>query len=141
MNRALPRRSARVTAGVACTMLVIAATLATADLTAADGGTRVTTRFALKQVRPALQRVAKLCTQGFDRVAADKLAAEIEALPTEKSGNWQINAHCGGQSHTIAVRALIDELSRADLDFATDAAMTALIREALGDLADGLAGR
>lgn len=138
MSPAPLHRSTRIV-GFACAMLVLA--LASPTLDAGESGGRVTTRFALKQVRPALQRVAKLCTQGFDRAAADKLAADIESLPTEKSGNWHFTAQCRGQAHDLAVRALVDELSRADLDFATDAVMAGMIREALSDLADGLGGR
>lgn len=93
---------------------------------------RVTTRFELAEVRPLLQRIARLCTAGFTREEAQRLAADIDALKIEKAQTWEFSATCRGQPRSLRVRALVDELSEVDLDFSTDPEFAAQIRAVVG---------
>jgi hypothetical protein len=93
---------------------------------------RVTTRFELAQVRSLMQDIAKLCSAGFTRDEAQRLAADIDALKTEKPQVWEFSATCRAQPRRLRVRALVDELSEVDLDFSTDPEFAAQIRQVVG---------
>ena len=98
---------------------------------AAQQPVRVTASVELPQLRPFLQRIAKACTKGYTRDEANRLAADINALATEKSGQWEFATVCNGEMQSLQVRALVDELSRVELDFLTSATLAGEIRQAL----------
>lgn len=95
---------------------------------------RVTVDIELEDCAKTLRRVARLFSAGFGRSEADRLAREIEALPTDKAGQWTYQVEQAGAPATLTVRALVDELSMVDLDFVTTPAIAARIRKALGDI-------
>jgi hypothetical protein len=112
--------------------------LAGAQRASADGADpgRVTTRFELPQVKPLMQRIARLCSAGFTRDEAQRLAAEIDALRRETARVWEFSATCKGQPRQLRIRALVDELSGVDLDFSTDPELAAQIRQVVGALGE-----
>ena len=97
----------------------------------AQAPVRVTASVELPQLKPFLQRIAKSCTKGYTRDEANRLAGEINALATEKSGDWEFATVCKGETQTLKVRAMVDELSRVELDFLTSATLATEIRQAL----------
>lgn len=94
---------------------------------AADA-TRITTSVEIKHVQPLLRRVAHLMDQGFTRTEADKLAAEIRAMPAEQPKSWSYQVRYEGAMHPLEIRALLDELGTVDLDFATSPALAPVLR-------------
>ena len=98
---------------------------------AAQAPVRVTASVELPQLRPFLQRIAKACTKGYTREEANRLAGDINALATEKSGEWEFATMCKGEMQSLKVRAMVDELSRVELDFLTSATLATEIRQAL----------
>jgi hypothetical protein len=100
----------------------------------AQESVRVTASVEMPQLRPFLQRVARSCSKGFTRDEASRLAGDINALATEKAGNWEFTAVCKGETQQLKVRALVDELSRVELDFLTSATLATEIRQALTGL-------
>ncbi len=98
------------------------------------GFERVTIDIELEACGKTLRRVARLFTAGFTRSDADRLAREIDALPTDKSAQWTYQVTYGGDTTALTVHALVDELSMVDLDFVTTPAIAARLRKALGDV-------
>ncbi len=95
---------------------------------------RVTVDIELEACAKTLRRVARLFSAGFTRAEAERLAREIDALPTEKSGQWSFQVAYDGGAATLTVHALVDELSMVDLDFVTTPALAGRIRKALADI-------
>ncbi|MEP7314824.1 MAG: hypothetical protein ABI859_19740 [Pseudomonadota bacterium] len=94
----------------------------------------MTASVEMPQLRPFLQRIAKSCSKGYTRDEANRLAGDINALATEKAGTWEFTAVCKGETQSLKVRALVDELSRVELDFLTSATLATEIRQALTGL-------
>lgn len=94
---------------------------------------RVTADLELEDCAKALRRVARLFSAGFTRGEADRLAREIDALPTDQAGQWSYQVTWEGGTATLTVHALVDELSMVDLDFETSPLLAGRIRKALGD--------
>lgn len=94
---------------------------------AADA-TRITTSVEIKHVQPLLRRVAHVMDQGFTRTEADKLAAEIRAMPAEQPKSWSYQVRYEGGMYPLEIRALLDELGTVDLDFATSPALARALR-------------
>lgn len=101
---------------------------------AVAGTDRVAADVELESCGKALRRVARLFPAGFTRADADRLAREIDALPTDEARQWTFQVTHEGSAATLTVRAVVDELSMVDLDFVTTPAIAARIRKALGDL-------
>lgn len=89
---------------------------------------RITTSVEIKHVQPLLRRVAHLLERGFSRSDADRLAAEIRAMPADQSRSWTFKVSYQHVDHPLEVRALLDELGTVDLDFATSAALGTALR-------------
>lgn len=100
----------------------------------AAGSDRVAVDVELEACGKALRRVARLFSAGFTRADADRLERDIDALPTDKAAQWTYQVTHDGQTATLTVHAVVDELSMVDLDFVTTPAIAARIRKALGDL-------
>jgi hypothetical protein len=94
---------------------------------AADA-TRITTSVEIKHVQPLLRKVAHLMKQGFTRTEADKVAAEIRAMPAEQPMSWSFQVRFEGVIYPLQIRALLDELGTVDLDFATSPALATALR-------------
>jgi len=124
------RRAALLT--LSCAALVPAAPAARAQ--SGDGAERATFDLELARCGKALRRVARLFSSGFGRDEADRLAREIDALPSEQRGQWTYTVGFEGGTATLAIHALVDELSMVDLDFVTTPAIATRIRKALGNL-------
>lgn len=125
------RRAALLTLGSAA--LVGAASVAV-RAQAPAGSARATFDLELESCGKALRRVARLFSSGFGREEADRLARQIEALPSEQRGHWTFTVGFEGGSATLAVQALVDDLSRVDLDFVTTPEIATRIRKAIGNL-------
>lgn len=97
------------------------------DASAADGG-RITTSVELKHVQPLLRRVARLTEKGFGRAEADRVSAEIRAMPANQPRSWSFQIQYEQGNYPLEVRALLDELGTVDLDFATQGSLTAAVR-------------
>ncbi len=78
--------------------------------------------------------MARLFSAGLTRAEADRLAAEIDALPTDKAGQWTFQVSFEGGAASLTVHALVDELSMVDLDFVATPAIAGRIRKALADI-------
>jgi hypothetical protein len=89
---------------------------------------RITTSVEIKHVQPLLRRVAHVLEQGFSRSDADRLAAEIRAMPADQSRSWTFKVSYQHVEHPLEVRALLDELGTVDLDFSTSAALGKVLR-------------
>ena len=89
---------------------------------------RITTSVEIKHVQPLLRRVAKALEQGFSRSDADRVAAEIRAMPADKSRSWTFKVTYQHVEHPLEIRALLDELGTVDLDFSTSAALGKVLR-------------
>lgn len=123
--------------GLLVGVLIIAIALpprARAQAAPAEATERVTVDIELEDCAKTLRRVARLFGSGFGRADAERLAREIEALPTDKAGQWTYQVEQAGAPATLVVRALVDELSMVDLDFLTTPAIAARIRKALGEI-------
>ena len=89
---------------------------------------RITTSVEIKHVQPLLRRVAKALEQGFSRSDADRVAAEIRAMPADQSRSWTFKVSYQHVEHPLEIRALLDELGTVDLDFSTSAVLGKVLR-------------
>ncbi|MGE0581477.1 MAG: hypothetical protein AB7P31_05020 [Steroidobacteraceae bacterium] len=128
----LPRRALLPLLACAFAALALAPSRATAQSSAA--GERVTVDIELEHCAKTLRRVARLFSSGFTRGEADRLAREIEALPTDRAGQWTFQVSFEGGAASLTVHALVDELSMVDLDFVATPAIAGRIRKALADI-------
>ena len=92
---------------------------------------RISASFELKHVSALLRQVAKLYSAGFVRKDAERVAAEIDALPAEVSHVWDFSAAKKGSSYPLRVRARLDEFGNVDLDFFSAPEMAAAVRVAV----------
>jgi 23S rRNA pseudouridine2605 synthase len=92
---------------------------------------RISASFELKHAAALLRQVAKLYNAGFVRKDAERVAAEIDALPAEVSRVWDFSASKKGASFPLRVRARLDEFGNVDLDFFSAPEMAAKVREAV----------
>jgi len=125
------RRAALLTLGSA---VVVGAASATVRAQAPADSARATFDLELESCGKALRRVARLFSSGFGRDEADRLAREIDALPSEQRGQWTFTVGFEGGTATLAVQALVDDLSMVDLDFTTSPEIATRIRKAIGNL-------
>ena len=118
------------------TCAFVALTLAPSRLSAQSpaGAERVTVDIELEDCAKTLRRVARLFSAGFTRAEADRLAREIDALATDKAGQWSYQVTYEGAAASLTVHALVDELSMVDLDFVTTPMVAGRIRKALADI-------
>lgn len=119
---------------LACAAVALAFAPARLPAQAPAGAERVTVDIELEDCAKTLRRVARLFSAGFTRGEADRLAREIDALPTDKAGQWSYQVTYDGGTASLTVHALVDELSMVDLDFVTTPAVAGRIRKALGDI-------
>lgn len=124
------RRAALLT--LSCAALAAAAPAARGE--SGSDSARATFDLELADCGKALRRVARLFGSGFGRDEADKLAREIDALPSEQRGQWTYTVGFEGGTATLLVQALVDELSMVDLDFITTPEIATRIRKAIGNL-------
>ena len=124
------RRTALLTLSCAALAAVVPAVRAQSGA----GSERATFDLELADCGKALRRVARLFASGFGRDEADKLAREIDALPSEQRGQWTYTVGFEGGTATLVVHALVDELSMVDLDFITTPEIATRIRKAIGNL-------
>ena len=75
--------------------------------------------------------MAKLFRAGFVRKDAERVAAEIDALPAEQSRSWDFTAARKGKSYLLRVRARPDEFGDLDLDFFSPPEIAAAVRSAV----------
>ncbi|HNR92208.1 MAG TPA: hypothetical protein PKO41_07270 [Dokdonella sp.] len=125
------RRAALLALGSA---VVVGAASATVRAQAPADSARATFDLELESCGKALRRVARLFSSGFGRDEADRLAREIDALPSEQRGQWTFTVGFEGGTATLAVQALVDDLSMVDLDFTTSPEIATRIRKAIGNL-------
>lgn len=92
---------------------------------------RISASFELKHASALLRQVAKLYSAGFVRKDAERVAAEIDALPAEVSQVWDFSAAKNGASYPLRVRARLDEFGNVDLDFFSAPEMAAAVRSAV----------
>jgi hypothetical protein len=92
---------------------------------------RVSSSFEVKHASAVLRQVAKLYSAGFVRRDAERVASEIDALPTEVSRIWEFSAIHKGASYALRVRARLDEFGNVDLDFFSAPEMAAAVRTAV----------
>ena len=137
--RALPAAQAALLSLLLALSFVVAAD----DLPAAAAATsaapaaepaplvRISASFELKHASALLRQVAKLYSAGFVRKDAERVAAEIDALPAEVSHVWDFSAAKKGSSYPLRVRARLDEFGNVDLDFFSAPEMAAAVRVAV----------
>ena len=89
---------------------------------------RITTSVELRHVQPLLRRVASPLQGGFGRGEADKLAAEIRAMPANQPMSWSFNVRYRNAEYLLQVRALLDELGTVDLDFSASGELVSALR-------------
>jgi hypothetical protein len=128
----LPRRALLPLLVLAAVAFSMAPAQAPAQSAAATE--RVTVDVELEACAKTLRRVARLFSAGFTRSEADRLARDIDALPTDKAGQWTFQVAYDGGTTNLTVFALVDELSMVDLDFVTAPALAGRIRKALADI-------
>lgn len=92
---------------------------------------RISASFDLKHAPALLRQVARLYSAGFVRKDAERVAAEIDALPAEESHVWDFSAISKGASYALRVRARLDEFGTVDLDIFTAPQMAAAVRGAV----------
>jgi len=92
---------------------------------------RISASFDLKHAPALLRQVAKLYSAGFIRKDAERVAAEIDALPAEESHVWDFSAISKGASYALRVRARLDEFGTVDLDLFSAPEMAAAVRGAV----------
>ena len=128
----VPRR--RLLPLVACAIAALASLPARLVAQVPAASERVTVDIELEDCARVLRRVARLFSAGLTRAEADRLAAEIDALPTDKAGQWTFQVSFEGGAASLTVHALVDELSMVDLDFVATPAIAGRIRKALADI-------
>lgn len=92
---------------------------------------RVSSSFEAKHASAVLRQVAKLFDAGFVRRDAERVAAEIDALPAEQSRVWNFSAVQKGRSYVLRVRARLDEFGDVDLDFFSAPEIAPAVRSAV----------
>ena len=92
---------------------------------------RVSSSFEAKHASAVLRQVAKLFDAGFVRRDAERVAAEIDALPAEQSRVWNFGAVQKGRSYVLRVRARLDEFGDVDLDFFSAPEIAPAVRSAV----------
>lgn len=92
---------------------------------------RISSSFEAKHAAAVLRQVAKLYSAGFVRKDAERVAAEIDALPAEVSRVWDFSAIHQGKSYTLRVRARLDDFGNLDLDFFSAPEMAGAVRSAV----------
>jgi 23S rRNA pseudouridine2605 synthase len=144
--RALPAAQAALLSLALALSVVVAGAIGAASVAAADdmpvaGASapaaepaalvRISASFDLKHAPALLRQVAKLYSAGFIRKDAERVAAEIDALPAEESHVWDFSAISRGASYALRVRARLDEFGTVDLDFFSAPEMAAAVRGAV----------
>jgi hypothetical protein len=92
---------------------------------------RVSSSFDVKHASAVLKQVGKLFGAGFVRKDAERVAAEIDALPAEQSKIWEFNAVQKGKAYALRVRARLDEFGDVDLDFFSAPEIASAVRSAV----------
>ncbi len=92
---------------------------------------RVSSSFEAKHASAVLRQVARLFDAGFVRRDAERVAAEIDALPAEQSRVWNFSAVQKGRSYELRVRARLDEFGDVDLDFFSAPEIAPAVRSAV----------
>jgi len=92
---------------------------------------RVSSSFEAKHASAVLRQVAKLFEAGFVRRDAERVAAEIDALPAEQSRVWNFSAVQKGRSYVLRVRARLDEFGDVDVDFFSAPEIAPAVRSAV----------
>lgn len=92
---------------------------------------RVSSSFEAKHASAVLRQVAKLFDAGFVRRDAERVAAEIDALPAEQSRVWNFSAVQKGRSYVLRVRARLDEFGDVDVDFFSAPEIAPAVRSAV----------
>jgi hypothetical protein len=110
-----------------------ASVTAPADATAviAPALVRVSSSFDVKHASAVLKQVGKLFGAGFVRKDAERVAAEIDALPAEQSKIWEFSAVQKGKAYALRVRARLDEFGDVDLDFFSAPEIASAVRSAV----------
>jgi len=92
---------------------------------------RVSSSFEAKHASAVLRQVAKLFDAGFVRRDAERVAAEIDALPAEQSRVWNFSAVQKGRTYVLRVRARLDEFGDVDVDFFSAPEIAPAVRSAV----------
>ena len=92
---------------------------------------RVSSSFEAKHAAAVLKQVGKLFGAGFVRKDAERVAAEIDALPAEQSRIWEFSAVQKGKAYALRVRARLDEFGDVDLDFFSAPEISSAVRSAV----------
>jgi hypothetical protein len=92
---------------------------------------RVSSSFDVKHASAVLKQVGKLFGAGFVRKDAERVAAEIDALPAEQSKIWEFSAVQKGKAYALRVRARLDEFGDVDLDFFSAPEIASAVRSAV----------
>jgi hypothetical protein len=92
---------------------------------------RVSSSFEAKHAAAVLRQVGKLFGAGFVRRDAERVAAEIDALPAEQSRIWEFSAVQKGKAYALRVRARLDEFGDVDLDFFSAPEISSAVRSAV----------
>jgi hypothetical protein len=92
---------------------------------------RVSSSFEAKHAAAVLRQVGKLFGAGFVRKDAERVAAEIDALPAEQSRVWEFDAVQKGKAYALRVRARLDEFGDVDLDFFSAPEIASAVRSAV----------
>ena len=92
---------------------------------------RISSSFEAKHAAAVLRQVGKLFGAGFVRKDAERVAAEIDALPAEQSQVWEFNAVQKGRAYALRVRARLDEFGDVDLDFFSAPEIASAVRSAV----------
>jgi len=91
--------------------------------------------FDQEGVAPFLGILSQSFSSGFSSDQADKLAAAIETLPVEQTGNWEYGVTVNGKPERVVVVAFKDDIDAPDLAFYSSAELAARIQKQLESFA------
>ncbi|WP_139187813.1 hypothetical protein [Pseudoxanthomonas sp. CF385] len=99
------------------------------------GLTEASMNFDQEGVGAFLDSLSQSFSSGFSSDQADKLAAAIEALPVEQTGNWEYGVTVNGKPERLVVVAFKDDIDAPDLAFYSSAELAARIQRQLESFA------
>ena len=97
--------------------------------------TEASMNFDQEGVGPFLGSLSQSFSSGFSADQADKLAAAIDSLPVEQTGNWEYNVTVNGRTERLVVVAFKDDIDAPDLAFYSSPGLAARIQKQLASFA------
>lgn len=80
--------------------------------------------FDLSNVKPLLDRVAKLIPKGFGEQEASNLFAQIQKMKVEDEKEWNFNVQFAGKSTPLRISAFMDDVESPDIGFHSGSELT-----------------